>query len=194
MNKLSYDGPVVLAVLDGVGLAPDAAGNAVSKARTTFLGKAAREQLHVALEASGEAVGLTPGQMGNSEVGHNMGAVKAYKQGIAYIDDAFARKKIFESEAWRGAIKQVLSKNDKSVLHFAGIFSDGGVHSHITHFEQMVAQAYAEGVRKMRVHAVFDGRDVSPQSEPKYIKRFLRFVQRFTDADIKISDGGGIMV
>ena len=72
MDKLSYDGPVVLAVLDGVGLAPDAPGNAVSRARTPFLGRAAQGYLHVALDASGEAVGLLPGQMGNSEVGHNM--------------------------------------------------------------------------------------------------------------------------
>ena len=75
MDKLSYDGPIVLAVLDGVGLAPDGPGNAVSRARTSFLGRAAREYPHIALDASGEAVGLVAGQMGNSEVGHNtMGA------------------------------------------------------------------------------------------------------------------------
>ena len=71
MDKLSYDGPIVLVVLDGVGLAPDSAGNAVSKARTPFLGKAARDYLHVALNASGKYVGLVPGQVGNSEIGHN---------------------------------------------------------------------------------------------------------------------------
>ena len=91
MNKLSYDGPIVLAILDGVGLAPDGPGNAVSKARTSFLGRAAREYPHIALDASGEAVGLVAGQMGNSEVGHNtMGAGRAIKQGIARIEEAFA--------------------------------------------------------------------------------------------------------
>ena len=70
MDRLQYDGPVVLAILDGVGLAPDGPGNAVSRARTPFLGHSAKEYPHVALNASGEAVGLVSGQMGNSEVGH----------------------------------------------------------------------------------------------------------------------------
>lgn len=213
MDKLQYDGPVVLAILDGVGLAPDSAGNAVSKARTSFLGKAAREYPHVALEASGEYVGLMPGQMGNSEVGHNtMGAGRALKQDIARVEEAFDSGEVFESDAWKGAITRVLGSDgersiDKSsnpwynldmkpakTLHFAGIFSDGGVHSHISHLEQMVARAYSEGVRRMRIHAVFDGRDVSPQSEPKYIQRFEAFASQFADADIKIASGGGRQV
>lgn len=192
MEKLSYDGPVVLAILDGVGLAPDGPGNAVSKARTTFLGEAARKCLHVALNASGEYVGLTPEQMGNSEVGHNtMGAGKAIKHGIAWINDAFDNGTVFSSEAWSGAISRALAGG---VLHFAGIFSDGGVHSDIKHLFKMIDQAYLEGIRKIRVHAVFDGRDVAPQSEPKYIKLFEEHIKQFTDADIRIADGGGRMV
>ncbi|MBR0480042.1 phosphoglycerate mutase (2,3-diphosphoglycerate-independent) [Candidatus Saccharibacteria bacterium] len=219
MSKLSFDGPIVLAVLDGVGLAPDGPGNAVSKARTPFLGEAAREHFHVALEASGEAVGLLPGQMGNSEVGHNtMGSGQVIKYGIARVEEAFSSGEVFRSEAWKGAIKQVLGdtneavahsnevmldKNDgvwyngsiaRRTLHFAGIFSDGGVHSHISHLEAMIERAYREGVRRMRVHAVFDGRDVGPQSEPKFIRRFEEFIRRFADADIKIASGGGRMV
>ena len=90
MDKLQFDGPVVLAILDGVGLAPDGPGNAVSKARTSFLGLAARKYPHLALDASGEAVGLLKDQMGNSEVGHNtMGSGRVIKQGIAHIEDAF---------------------------------------------------------------------------------------------------------
>ncbi|MBR2994617.1 2,3-bisphosphoglycerate-independent phosphoglycerate mutase [Candidatus Saccharibacteria bacterium] len=205
MDKLQYDGPVVLVVLDGVGLAPDGPGNAVSKARTVFLGEAAAKYLHVALDASGEAVGLLPGQMGNSEVGHNtMGAGQIYKQGVAHIEEAFRTGEIFDSDAWKGAISRINSENrtrfdkddenmEPATLHFAGIFSDGGVHSHISHLEQMIEKAYAEGVRRMRVHAIFDGRDVLPQSEPKYIQRFETFVARFTDADIKIASGGGRM-
>ena len=212
MDKLSYDGPIVLAILDGVGLAPDGPGNAVSKARTSFLGRAAREYPHIALNASGEAVGLIAGQMGNSEVGHNtMGAGRAIKQGIAKIEEAFATGEVFDSEAWKGAMLRVLNKGgasadidkndsswyneemDQHTLHFAGIFSDGGVHSHISHLEQMIQQAYEEGVRRMRVHAIFDGRDVLPQSEPKYIRRFETFAAKFPDADIKIASGGGRM-
>ena len=192
MDKLSFDGPIVLAILDGVGLAPDSPGNAVSKARTTFLGRAARECPHIALEASGEAVGLLPGQMGNSEVGHNtMGSGQIYKQGIARIEEAFNSGEVFRAEAWKNAISRVL--NDGTTLHFAGIFSDGGVHSHISHLEQMIDRAYAEGVRKIRVHAIFDGRDVPPQSEPRFIDRFDIFVAKFPDADIKIASGGGRM-
>lgn len=194
MEELQYDGPVVLAILDGVGLAPDGPGNAVSKARTSFLGHAARDYKHVALNASGEAVGLLPGQMGNSEVGHNtMGAGRAIKQGVARIEEAFEKGEIFESEAWRGAVTRVLD-TDGVTLHFAGIFSDGGVHSHISHLEEMISIAYNEGVRKMRVHAIFDGRDVAPQSEPKFIRRFEDFAAKFEDADIRIASGGGRMV
>ena len=178
MNELSYDGPVVLVVLDGVGLAPDSPDNAVSKARTSFLGRATRDYLHVALDASGEAVGLVPGQIGNSEVGHNtMGAGRAFKQDIARVNEAFETGEVFESEAWKGAMATVLKNRgeldnsdnlwyngemEPATLHFAGIFSDGGVHSHISHLEQMIERAYREGVHKIRVHAVFDGRDTPP--------------------------------
>ena len=199
MDKLSYDGPIVLAVLDGVGLAPDGPGNAVSKARTEFLGQAARDYPHVALNASGEYVGLLPNQMGNSEVGHNtMGSGQIYKQAIAHIEKAFSSGEIWQSEAWQGALTRIKSENDTgskgATLHFAGIFSDGGVHSHISHLEQMVEKAYEAGVRRMRVHAIFDGRDVPPQSEPKFVRRFEDFAKKFADADIRIASGGGRMV
>ena len=196
MDKLSYDGPIVLAILDGVGLAQDSNGNAVSKARTPFLGRASREYLHISLNASGEAVGLPHGQMGNSEVGHNiMGGGHIFKQGIAHINEAFETGKVFESKAWKEAIDRVLKGSGTgATLHFGGIFSDGGVHSDVAHLEKMIERAYADGVRRMRVHAVFDGRDVAPQSEPKYINRLEEFVKKFQDADIKIADGGGRMV
>ena len=192
MDRLRYDGPVVLAVLDGVGLAPDGPGNAVSRARTPFLGRAAREYLHVALNASGEAVGLTHDQMGNSEVGHTtMGSGQIQKHGISLINAAFDSGEVFNSESWRTAVTKGLNGG---TLHFAGIFSDGGVHSHMVHLEQMITRAYNEGVREMRVHAIFDGRDVDPFSSTIYIQRFENFVRKFTDANIKIASGGGRMV
>ena len=201
MNKLQYDGPVVLAILDGVGLAPDREGNAVARARMPFMWNAVKNYLHVALEASGEDVGLLPGQMGNSEVGHNaMGAGCVYKHGIARIEEAFDSGAIYESEAWKGAITRILSEGrsgnegiNQRTLHFAGILSDGGVHSHISHLKQMVKRAYDEGVRRMRIHAIFDGRDVPPQSEPKFIRELEDFARQFKDADIKIASGGGRM-
>lgn len=213
MEKLLYDGPIVLAILDGVGLAPEGPGNAVSRARTPFLARAASEYLHLALDASGEAVGLTPGQMGNSEVGHNtMGAGKAVRQGIAQVDAAFRDGSIFEGEGWKGAINTVLGdrggfdKNEEmmynkkigpanqATLHFAGILSDGGVHSDIRHLYKMIEKAYDAGVRRIRVHAVFDGRDVGPHTARKYVHDFEEFAKRFVGADIRIADGGGRMV
>ena len=192
MDRLQYDGPVVLAILDGVGLASDGPGNAVSRARTPFLGTAARDYLHVALNASGEAVGLTEGQMGNSEVGHiTMGSGQVIKHGIAMINAAFDSGEVFNSESWRSAVTKALNGG---VLHFAGIFSDGGVHSHMVHLEQMITRAYNEGVREMRVHAIFDGRDVDPFSSTIYIQRFENFARKFADANIRIASGGGRMV
>lgn len=192
MDKLSFKGPVVLVVMDGVGLSQKSQGNALAYARINFLRDILKNYLALSISASGEAVGLLPGQMGNSEVGHNtLGCGQILKQGTARIEDAFSTGKIWESDAWKGAIKNV--KENSSTLHFSGIFSDGGVHSHIAHLEKMVARAVQEGVKKIRVHAIFDGRDVASQSEPKFINRFETFAENFPEADIKIASGGGRM-
>lgn len=220
--RMHYDGPVVLVVMDGVGLGLRRSGNAVRQAHTEFLDAAMMKYLNIPLAASGEAVGIMPGQMGNSEVGHNaIGSGQIIRQGISQVEVAFATGDIWESKAWRGAMKFLkvgnastptsnkawaasavkfwqsqakISPNALPTLHFCGIFSDGGVHSDIKHLEQMIARAYEEGVRRMRIHAVFDGRDVAPQSEPKYIERLEKFCQKFPDADIRIASGGGRMV
>ncbi len=196
MQKLHYDGPIVLVVMDGVGLSAHRSGNAVRQAHTEFLDSAMLKYLNIPLQASGEAVGIMPGQMGNSEVGHNaLGSGQIIKQGVAQIEAAFVTGDIWLSKAWQGTIKY-LKANEKvhPTLHFAGIFSDGGVHSDIKHLEQMIKQAYSEGVRKIRIHCVFDGRDVSPQSEPKYIERLEKFCSQFKDADFRIASGAGRMV
>lgn len=188
-----FNGPVVLVIMDGIGLSPNTIGNAVRQARTDFLNYAATNYLNLTLEAAGEAVGLPAGIMGNSEVGHNtIGSGQIIQQGIAHINNAFISGQIWQSSAWLNAIKNTLTS--RSTLHFAGIFSDGGVHSDIHHLEQMIAKAYEQGVTRIRVHAIFDGRDVPPQSEPKYIKRLETFFQQFPNADFKIASGGGRMV
>lgn len=214
MKQLHYDGPVVLVVMDGVGLSFRRSGNAVRQAHTEFLDRAIVNYLNIPLAASGEAVGIMPGQMGNSEVGHNaLGSGQIIQQGIAQIEAAFATGDIWNSKAWKGAMKwlgasycdkskdeagpkkhQVCSTRITGTLHFCGIFSDGGVHSDIKHLEQMIQQAYTEGVRKIRIHCVFDGRDVTPQSEPKYIDRLEKFCAKFKDADFRIASGAGRMV
>ncbi len=198
-KKLSYKGPIVLVVMDGVGLAPDGAGNAVKKAHTEFLDFALENYLNIPLEASGEAVGILKGDMGNSEVGHNaLGSGQIVKQGIAQVEDYFTSGKIYKGETWRKIIDNVI-KNTTSApktLHFAGIFSDGNVHSSIVHLERMIKQASEEGVKKIRVHLMLDGRDVPPQSEPKYINRLESFLKPFNEKgnDYKIASGTGRMV
>ncbi|MBR2587400.1 2,3-bisphosphoglycerate-independent phosphoglycerate mutase [Candidatus Saccharibacteria bacterium] len=190
---LKYDGPIVLVVMDGVGIAPEGKGNAVKLAHTEFLDRASKEYLNIPLCASGEAVGILKGDMGNSEVGHNaLGSGQIIKQGIAEIEDSFSSGKIWDSVAWNKIIDNVLK--NRSTLHFSGIFSDGNVHSSIVHLEKMIIMANARGVEKIRVHLVFDGRDVPPQSEPKYINRLEAFFARFPGRDYKIASGAGRMV
>ncbi len=201
MSKLDFKGPIVLAVMDGVGLAPAGAGNAVSLAHTEFLDYAIKNYLNIPLEASGEAVGILKGDMGNSEVGHNaLGSGQIIKQGIAKIEEAFATGEIFQSEAWQKATSNLAHKatlERPKTLHFAGIFSDGNVHSSIAHLEKMIRQADHEGIERIRVHCVFDGRDVPPQSEPQYIARLESFFAQFNskpDRDYRIASGAGRMV
>lgn len=191
-DQIKYTGPVVLVVMDGVGLSPSRSGNAFRQAHTEFLDHAITHYLNIPLAASGEAVGIMPGQMGNSEVGHNaIGSGQIIKQGIAQVEAAFKTGAIWDSKAWQGMVRFL---DQKHTLHFCGIFSDGGVHSDIKYLEQMIRRAYAEGVRKIRIHAIFDGRDVAPQSEPKYIKRLEKFCSEFKDADFRIASGAGRMV
>ena len=192
---LNFDGPIVLIVMDGVGLAPAGPGNAVSLAHTEFLDYAQNHFLNIPLEASGEAVGILKGDMGNSEVGHNaLGSGQIIKQGIAQIEDVFSTGEIFQSPAWQKLIKNV--QDCHSTLHFSGIFSDGNVHSSISHLEKMIIEADHEGVEKIRVHLVLDGRDVPPQSEPKFISRLEKLFAPFNTKgrDYKIASGAGRMV
>jgi len=205
-----------------VGLAQPTAGNAVARAHLDFLNHAVQNYPSLALRASGEAVGVAKGQMGNSEVGHlTMGCGQIISQGNARISQAFADGSVFQSKTWQEIIQKVATtrnaeqnpnktpanslesdrtkpEQNSPTLHFAGIFSDGGVHSDIAQLEAMIKQAYAEGVRRIRVHAILDGRDVPPQSAEKYITRLENFFQQFatTDpsVDFRIASGGGRMV
>lgn len=198
MDNLHYDGPILLVILDGVGLRQDRYGNAVLQAHTEFIDQLFEKYPWVSLEASGEAVGILKGQMGNSEVGHNaLGAGQIIKQGIAKIEDDFQTGAIWQSAAWRGAITNV--KEHSSTLHFSGIFSDGGVHSSLSQLFEMLEQAQKEGIERVRIHLVLDGRDVPPQSADQYIKiledkiQYLKTISDFP-LDYRIASGGGRMV
>ena len=198
MNNQHYDGPIVLVVLDGVGLRSDEYGNAVLQSHSEFIDQLFEKYPWVSLKASGEAVGILKGQMGNSEVGHNaLGAGQIIKQGIAKIEDDFATGAIWQTAAWRGAIDNV--KQHNSTLHFSGIFSDGGVHSSIFQLFKMLEQAQKEGVKKIRIHLILDGRDVPPQSADHYIELLedkIANLAKHSDLplDYRIASGGGRML
>lgn len=198
MSNLHYDGPILLVVLDGVGLRQDEYGNAVLQAHSEFIDRLFEKYPWTSLKASGEAVGILKGQMGNSEVGHNtLGAGQIIKQGIAKIEDDFQTGIIWQSEAWQGAVNNV--KKNKSTLHFSGIFSDGGVHSSLNQLLMMLEQAQKEGIERVRIHLILDGRDVPPQSADQYTQRLEDKIQELKTIsnlplDYQIACGGGRMV
>lgn len=193
MSKLNYGGPVVLVVMDGVGLRDQTAGNAVKQAHLETLNKLMTKYPTAKLGAAGEYVGVPKDDMGNSEVGHNaMGAGTIVLQRSAKVESDVNTGKIFETQTWQDIIARIHERN--STLHFMGIFSDGNVHSHIAHLEKMLAQAQKDGVQRVRVHTLIDGRDVPPQSEPKFIQRLEKFIHDLGDPDYKIASGGGRMV
>ena len=188
-------GPVLTVVMDGVGIAPAGPTNAVSRAFTSTLDKLMTTRPMVTLKAHGTAVGLpTDDDMGNSEVGHNaLGSGQVFAQGAKLVSQSIESGKMFESATWRELIANV--KNNNSTLHFLGLFSDGNVHSHIDHLKAMILEAKKEGVKRVRLHILLDGRDVGETSALDYINPFEEFMAglRAPDFDIMIASGGGRM-
>ncbi len=188
-------GPVVLAILDGVGYGKYADGDAVALANTPVLDSLTVSCPHTQLKAHGTAVGMpSDADMGNSEVGHNaIGCGRVFFQGAKLVEESIASGKLFEGAAWKEAVSQVISNG--SVLHFLGLFSDGNVHSNINHLKEMIRRADAAGVRKIRVHALLDGRDVPETSALLYIDPFEEFLDTFRNRgrDYRIASGGGRM-
>ena len=158
---------LILIILDGFGLAEQTRGNAIAHADTPNLDALRKRYPTCTLQASGEAVGLPEGQMGNSEVGHlNIGAGRIVYQDLTRINKAISDETFFKNPVLRHAIEH--AKTHGSCLHLIGLLSDGGVHSHITHLRALLEMASAEGVRT-QIHAFLDGRDVPPKSALKYI-------------------------
>ena len=165
MNKK----PTVLLIMDGFGLAPAGPENAISCANTPELDKLFAIWPNTQLQASGLAVGLPEGQMGNSEVGHtNIGAGRVVYQDLPRISNAITDGSFFENPAYKKAMDNAKAKGSK--LHIAGLLSDGGVHSHITHLFALLEMAKRMGLTKVYVHALLDGRDVAPTSGAGYVK------------------------
>ncbi len=194
-GKINVEGPVLTVVMDGVGIAPENAGNAVKLAYTPTLDMLAANYPMLRLKAHGTAVGLpSDDDMGNSEVGHNaLGSGQVFAQGAKLVSQSIERGKMFASDTWKEVVSNV--KNNNSTLHFLGLFSDGNVHSHIDHLKAMMTEAKKEGVKKVRVHILLDGRDVGETSALDYVRPFEEFMNslRSDDFDVMIASGGGRM-
>jgi len=190
-----YPGPVLVVVLDGVGINPSPVGNAVANAYKPCLTRLLTHYPNTLLKAHGKAVGMPSDEdMGNSEVGHNaMGGGMVYHQGAALVSEAIADGRLFEAEAWRQIAANV--KEHRSTLHFIGLFSDGNVHSHIDHLKALIRHAKQEDLGRVRVHILLDGRDVPETSALEYVTPFEAFLAELRDAafDAKIASGGGRM-
>ncbi len=160
--------PLLLMILDGCGISDKKEGNAIASAKTPELDKLFSTYPHSMLEASGEAVGLPQGQMGNSEVGHlNIGAGRMVYQDLTRITKSIREGDFFRNKALLSAMENVKTHN--SSLHLVGLLSDGGVHSHILHLFALLQMAKEQHVKKVYVHAFLDGRDVPPKSALIYI-------------------------
>ena len=157
-------------IMDGFGLRTDARGNAIKSAGTPHLDALMAKYPHTQIEASGKAVGLPAGQMGNSEVGHlNLGAGRVVYQDISLIDHAIETGEFFENEAFKKATEN--AKKHNTAVHLVGLTSDGGVHSHIEHLYALLKMCKNEGVKKVYIHCVTDGRDVPPDSAREYVRK-----------------------
>ncbi|HOJ27816.1 MAG TPA: 2,3-bisphosphoglycerate-independent phosphoglycerate mutase [Spirochaetota bacterium] len=189
-------GPLVLIIMDGIGIGPHDEGNAFFLARTPVLDKLMQTCPYTTLKAHGTAVGLpSDADMGNSEVGHNaLGAGRIFDQGAKLVDKAIESKQIFSTEIWHKLLEKPV--NTGTTLHFIGLLSDGNVHSHINHLFKLIEQAAKEGVKKIRVHILLDGRDVPETSALQYVDSLEKFLHTFNQNgfDFCIASGGGRMV
>ncbi|MCY1070737.1 2,3-bisphosphoglycerate-independent phosphoglycerate mutase [Nannocystis sp. RBIL2] len=189
------EGPVVCVVLDGVGIGRGDFGDAVTQARTPALDRLRALPSFTSLLAHGTSVGMpSDADMGNSEVGHNaLGAGRIIDQGAKLVSNAIATGAIY-GPAWRRCVDTVKASGEP--LHFIGLLSDGNIHSHIDHLIALIERAALEGVAKVRVHALLDGRDVPARSALPFIDRLEVVLARMSQdgRDYKIASGGGRMV
>ncbi len=166
--------PIILVVLDGWGIGKNSAVDATEKANIPFYRGLLKKYPRSTLDASGEAVGLPEGQMGNSEVGHlNLGAGRIVYQDYARINKAIRNGALVKNPI----LAEAMNPADKSALHFLGLVSDGGVHSHINHLFALIDMALARGVKKIFVHAFMDGRDTLPTSGIGFIRQLESFIE-----------------
>ncbi|MEE4272179.1 MAG: 2,3-bisphosphoglycerate-independent phosphoglycerate mutase [Thermoanaerobaculales bacterium] len=199
-NFEGIPGPLVLVIMDGVGLyrgrQDGYVGNAVDLANMpNFDSMMSSAPVRMRLRAHGPAVGLPgEGDMGNSEVGHNaMGAGRIFAQGAKLVSDAIAGGGLFQGAVWRRLVGE--ARQPGSTYHLIGLVSDGNVHSHIDHLEAMVRRLAKEGVPRIRLHALADGRDVDPVTFHVYLRRLENLFGELREdgCDVAVASGGGRM-
>jgi 2,3-bisphosphoglycerate-independent phosphoglycerate mutase len=174
MNK-----KVLLMILDGWGIATRKEVSAIDQAKTPFVSSLYSKYAHSKLEASGLAVGLPPGQMGNSEVGHmNIGAGRVVYQDLVRVNKAIDDHELDDNEVLVAALDHALKNN--RTLHLIGLVSDGGVHSHIDHLKGIISIAHNKGLKNVSVHAFTDGRDTDPKGGLLYLSDLLAHMKKTT--------------
>ena len=190
------NGPLVFVIMDGVGIGTHYESDCFAQANTPNLDWLKNNSFYTEIKAHGKAVGLPDDtDMGNSEVGHNaIGCGRVFDQGAALIDQAIDSGTLYNGKVWNDLIKNV--EDNQSTLHMIGLLSDGKVHSNICHLESMLLEAKHRRIKKIRIHALIDGRDVPPLSALEYVKRIENFLSEINSDeyfDYRIASGGGRM-
>jgi 2,3-bisphosphoglycerate-independent phosphoglycerate mutase len=190
-----FSGPIVLVVMDGIGIGKRDESDGVFMANTPVLDELFKEPLFTTLKAHGTAVGLPSDEdMGNSEVGHNaLGAGRVFAQGAKLVNAALETGALFRGRTWHQVIEQARAGG---TIHFMGLLSDGNVHSHIKHLFALLDETAREQVRRVRIHVLLDGRDVGEKSALTYIDALEQKLAALnaTGHDYRIASGGGRMV
>ena len=180
--------PTVLMILDGYGLNKSCEHNAVCEAKTPVMDQLMSQCPYVSGQASGLAVGLPDGQMGNSEVGHlNMGAGRIVYQELTRITKSIEDGDFFENEELLKAVQNAKEKG--TALHMYGLLSDGGVHSHITHVFGLLELAKRQGLKKVYVHCFLDGRDTPPESGKGYVEQLTAKMKELGVGEVGMISG-----
>ena len=180
--------PTVLLILDGYGERKEKEGNAIALAKTPVMDRLKKEFPYVEGQASGLFVGLPDGQMGNSEVGHmNMGAGRIVYQELTRITKSIQDGDFFENKALKAAVEHC--KKEDSALHFMGLVSSGGVHSHIEHIYGLLELAKRAGLKKVYLHAFLDGRDTPPDSGKSFLLAVEKKMQELHVGEIATISG-----
>ena len=193
IESFKPSGPVVLCIMDGVGIGKGDSGDMVAKASTPTLDWLKENSLYTTLKAHGLAVGMpSDGDMGNSEVGHNaIGSGRVFDQGALLVKNAVESGAVFEGDVWQDLTNGLTADN---TLHFMGLLSDGNVHSHVDILFALIRRAKEQNIKKVRVHTLLDGRDVGPTSALEYVaalEELLTEINGSGDFDYCIASGGG---